>query len=262
MGPLEETEKEIMVASEHPPVSSLPYAYIDDIAAKTLKSYVYLYIDPRDGRPFYIGKGAGNRLFAHLNDRSESEKTARIAEIRDAGLEPQIDILRYGLSDSEARLVEAAAIDLYGKGNLTNRVAGYHQGSFGHITSQELILMFTARPVEVRHRVMLITINRLYRSGMTELELYEATRGTWVVGEHRNRVEYAFAVYQGIVREVYRIEKWHPAGTLSYETRELKVPSKQRRWEFSGHVADDIRGKYVGFSVGKGGQNPIRYVNV
>ena len=61
--------------------------------AQVLKSYVYVYIDPRDGKPFYIGKGQGSRLFAHLEDQSECEKVARIAKIRAAGLEPQIDIL-------------------------------------------------------------------------------------------------------------------------------------------------------------------------
>ena len=251
-----------MAVQKRHPVPLLQDTSINDMATKTLKAYVYLYIDPRDGKPFYIGKGRGNRLFTHLGDTSENEKVARIAEIREAGLEPQIDILRYGLSDSEARLVEAAAIDLYGKENLTNRMAGFHPGSFGRLTYKDVITMLTAKEVRVRHKVMLITINRLYRSGMTELELYEATRGAWVVGERRSEVEYAFAVYQGIVREVYRIEKWHPAGTLSYETRELGIPRKQPRWEFSGHVAHGIRDEYVGFSVGKGGQNPIRYVNV
>jgi hypothetical protein len=32
--------------------------------------------------------------------------------------------------------------------------------------------------------------------------------------------------------------------------------------EFEGGVAEDVRGDYVGRSVGKGGQNPITYVNV
>ena len=74
------------------------------------------------------------------------------------------------------------------------------------------------------------------------------------------------AVYQGIVREVFRINKWYPSGTLPYQTRDSEdvcddcIPP---RWEFEGKVADDeIRKEYVGISVGKGGQNPIRYVNV
>ena len=76
-----------------------------------LKSYVYMYIDPRNNEIFYIGKGKNGRVYAHLRDTSEHDKTARIAKIRQAGQEPQIDFLRYGLSDSEAMLVEAVAID-------------------------------------------------------------------------------------------------------------------------------------------------------
>ena len=237
-----------------------PVEKITDEVAETLNSYVYVYIDPRTGEPFYIGKGKGSRLFAHLDDQAESEKVARIAEIRRAGQEPQIDILRYGLSDAEATLVEAAAIDLIGKANLTNRVSGHHERSFGRVTSQEIITMLTAKPVTVQHKAILITINKLYRSDMTPLELYEATRGIWVVRPSLNKAHYAMAVYQGIVREVYEIDQWHPAGTLVYQTRDTSGFKGSKRWEFSGHVAQEIRDEYVGFSVGKGGQNPIRYV--
>ena len=173
--------------------------------AAGLKSYVYIYSDPDDGRPFYIGKGVGNRLFAHLDDTSETEKTATIAAIRNSGRQPQIDILRYGLTDAEASLVEAAAIDLIGLSKLTNRVAGHHVRSFARIASQEVIAMLSAKPVQVRHKAILITINKLYRSNMTIEELYEATRGIWKVGERREQAEFAMAVYQGIVREVYRM---------------------------------------------------------
>ena len=236
-----------------------------DEVADTLKSYVYVYVDPRNGEPFYIGKGRRDRLFSHLNDQSETQKVARIAEIRNNGKEPQIDILRYGLSDSEAALAEAAAIDLVGKANLTNRVAGHHEHSFGRITSQDLITMLTATPVVVHHKAILITINKLYRSNMTPQELYEATRGIWVIGPRRDRAEYAMAVYQGIVREVYRINKWYPAGTLEYQTRDdvsNRMDIVPERWEFSGDIAHEIRDEYVRRSVGKSGQNPIRYVNV
>lgn len=229
--------------------------------AAVLKSYVYVYTDPRNGRPFYVGKGQGNRLFAHLDDTSETEKTDTITTIRKSGLEPQIDILRYGLTDAEAALVEASAIDLIGLSRLTNRVAGHHEKSFGRIASQEVIAMLSAKPVHVRHKAILITINRLYRSDMTAEELYEATRGIWVVGPRREQAEYGMAVYQGIVREVYRIQKWHPAGTLKYHTRDSKGFKSSGRWEFEGIVATDIRDEYVGNSVGMGDQNPIRYKN-
>jgi hypothetical protein len=236
---------------------------IEGEVAKILKSYVYVYIDPRNGKPFYVGKGKDNRLFSHLQDQSETEKVAKIAEIRRTGKEPRIEILRYGLSDSEARLVEASSIDLIGKARLTNGTSGHHEGSFGRITSQRVITMLTAKKIKVQHKAILITINKLYRSDMTKEELYETTRGIWKVGEtRRNKVEYALALYQGIVLEVYRIKHWHPAGTLKYKYRDSSDYKNIARWEFSGSIATDIRDEYIGFSVGKAGQNPIRYANV
>lgn len=230
--------------------------------ANVLKSYVYIYVDPRNGEIFYIGKGNGNRLFAHLEDTSETNKTAKIADIRKSGKEPQIDLLRYGLSNAEAELVEASAIDLIGKSQLTNKMSGHHKGSFPRISSKELILMLNAKRTEVQHKAILITINRLYRSNMTVQELYEATRGTWRIGQRRNQVDIAMAVYQGIVREVYKVEQWHPAGTIEYQTRNSLELQTDKRWEFEGEKSgEDIRSQYVGFNVGKSGQNPIRYVN-
>ena len=231
--------------------------------AKILKSYVYVYIDPRNGKPFYIGRGKGNRLFSHLSEKSEANKVKKIAEIRRSGKKPRIEVLRYGLSDSEAELVEAAAIDLIGKAKLTNGLAGHHKGSFGRITSQRVISLLRAKKINVKHKAILITINKLYRSDMTKAELYETTRGIWVVGEKsRNKVEYAIALFQGIVLEVYRIKKWHPAGTLPYKNRDASDFKDSGRWEFSGSIAEDIRDEYIGFSVGKAGQNPIRYANI
>jgi hypothetical protein len=76
--------------------------------------YVYLYVDPRDDAVFYVGKGKGIRALSHLSDRSETEKARRIAELRKLGMEPSIEILRYGLTQKEALHVEAAAIELLG----------------------------------------------------------------------------------------------------------------------------------------------------
>ena len=124
-------------------------------------------------------------------------------------------------------------------------------------------MTLSAEPVVIRHKAILITINKLYRSDMTDLELYETTRGVWVVGKKREHAEIAMAVYQGIVREVYRIHHWHPSGTLPYQTRDAREFRDLRRWEFEGEVATDLRRFYVGKSVrkqlGSKSQNPIRY---
>ncbi len=70
-------------------------------------------------------------------------------------------------------------------------------------------------------------------------------------------------MYQGIVREVYRVRAWHPAGTVECRTRSnLRSDEAGDRWDIDGDLAVDVRDAYVGFSVGKGGQNPIRYVNL
>jgi len=231
--------------------------------ANILKSYVYVYVDPRNNESFYVGRGKGNRSFAHLDDQSKMEKVARIAEIRKSGNEPKIDILRYGTTSEGASLVEAAAIELVGVSKLTNAVRGNHKGTFGRISSKDLITMLTAKDAKIEDEAILILINRLYRSDMSAEELYEATRGIWKIGPKRERIEYAMAVYQGIVREVYRILEWLPAGTLKYETRDSTGFRSSGRWEFKGEVASEVRDRYMGFSVrrilGKA-RNPIRYV--
>lgn len=231
-----------------------------------LGHYVYLYINPVTKKVFYVGKGVGNRAFEHLDETSESEKTNIIDEIRQQGKEPQIELLRYDLSERESALIEASIIDYVGTDRLSNKVRGYDSRSYGRISVDELVTLLSAEPAEIRHKVVLITINRLYRGDMSPLELYEATRGIWRMGKRRERVDYAFSVYRGIVRQVYQIDAWYPADTLAYETRDLSDRDKSGRWEFEGSVAEDVHDDYVGKSIrscqGKPSQNPIRYVNV
>ena len=122
--------------------------------------------------------------------------------------------------------------------------------------------MSEPRGVIVREPALLVTINQLYRDDMSAEELYEATRGVWVLGPRREQVELVLAVFKGIVREVYRIERWLPAATLVYRTRsDIPAYRGSCRWEFEGVAATDVRDRYIGEWVGRGGQNPVRYVN-
>jgi len=235
--------------------------------AQHLGYYVYLYVDPRDGRPFYVGKGQRERILSHLSEKGESRKIRTIAELRAAGLEPRLEVLAHGLADEETALrIEAAVIDLLGLDDLTNLARGWQSVQMGRLPLSDLITYYAAQPVDVTDPVLLIRINRLYRHGMTPAELYEATRGTWVLGPRREGVSYALAVFHGVVREAYQIDRWHPAGTTPYATRNREELGTERRWEFTGHVADgDVRSRYVGHSVAsyfrRGQQSPVVYVN-
>lgn len=158
------------------------------------------------------------------------------------------------------------AIDLIGVKTLSNKVRGYGSTSVGRAPLEQLIALYANEPVEIEEPSLLIRINRLYRYDMNEDELYESTRGVWKVGKRRENVEYAFAVFRGIVREVYQIKKWVPAGSTQYTTDihgEVNIPG---RWEFVGAIADPvIRNKYLDKSVANyfssNSQNPITYVN-
>ena len=93
---------------------------------------------------------------------------------------------------------------------------------------------------------------------MTAADLYDITSGNWVIGVSRNNARYAFAVYHGIIREVYEIQRWLPT-----KARREEQKTKQR-WYLEGKVATHLH-YYVGCSTATysvlGAQNPIRYVN-
>jgi hypothetical protein len=162
--------------------------------------------------------------------------------------------------------IEAAVIDLLGLDDLTNHVSGWQSIQLGRMQLSELVTYYAAKPVTVTHPTLLIRINRLYRHGMSADELYEATRGVWKLGPRRKGAKYALAVFEGVVRQVYEIHQWHPAGTLPYSTRAHEVLTRDGRWEFEGAVAsEEVRSIYLDRPVAaylpKGQQNPVLYLN-
>lgn len=234
-----------------------------------LGSYVYLYLDPRTDQPFYVGKGVGNRCFAHLDGKGDSEKDAVLKELRAIGLEPQIDILRYALTDDEASLVESCVIDLLGLDALTNKVHGKHWKRGPRGTVEDLRVTLAAGSVEITDPVIIINIARLYRPGMSAAALYDASRHAWRVRPDRHKPDLALAVAGGIIREVYEIAQWLPAGS-TFRTNDQHGDGAHdadpTRFEFVGRIAEpSVRKRYLHRSVEcyfkPGAQNPIKYVN-
>lgn len=85
------------------------------------------------------------------------------------------------------------------------------------------------------------------------------------MGKKREQAKYAFAIFEGIVREVYEISGWFPAGA-TLNSRNLSGFNSEARWEFVGRRApEDLREKYRNGDVShlfpSGAQNPIKYLN-
>lgn len=177
------------------PVPSVDPAVLDQVAAE-LGLYVYLLVDPRDGVPFYVGKGRGLRYAAHgleaddvadASDAEQSRKHARINELRRLGLEHEIWILRYGLTPGEYTAVEAAAIDLLltfpvtaaggprlplgAAGQLTN-ARREDARSHGMRLLHSIVDEYAAPPLETETPLLLITLN-----GWTDLPEGEVVAG-------------------------------------------------------------------------------------
>lgn len=67
--------------------------------------YVYAYIDPATGEPFYVGKGRGKRVRTHLQPCHVAKNLPmynRLRRMLEVGQPPQIRLVATGLSESES----------------------------------------------------------------------------------------------------------------------------------------------------------------
>lgn len=250
---------------------------------------VYLYRNSLDKKIFYIGNGTDIRP-GQLSNRN-TPTMEKIKEIHNNHGEIKIEILRDKLDKATAEKFEAVAIDVIGLENLTNIIHSpggtkpYRRKSQRKARMEQNLEKMGADSIKgfldpqdanITEPSILIRINQLYRYGMDADSLYDVTRGIWVIGGRkaggrRDNAKYAFAVFKGLVLEVYKIKQWYLAGTEAtfYKTRpdcnELFICDPPR-WEFEGEIAESkIRDKYLGKSVKKclspNSQNPIQYVN-
>mgnify|MGYP006873149445 CR=1 FL=1 len=222
------------------------------------KYYVYRLVDPRNLQTFYVGKGCGNRVFQHVNeakkligqDMDEDEVSLKIQLISDIlaeGKEVIAVIHRRGLTEHEAFEVEAALIDAYP--GLTNIQRG-HGNERGVISLKDLMTVLnTVEYTEPKDNYIIIKTSptAINNNG----SLYEATRRAWraklTTAMHYN---YVLACVYGIVREVYKVEKW-------FQYSDTRIA-------FEGSPTNDSISQLKGFKIPsyyrvKGAANPFVY---
>lgn len=221
--------------------------------------YVYFLQDPRTDEVFYAGKGIGNRVFNHLDGAvetdGETEKLDKIREIISSGNKVCHYILRHGLTEKVSFEVEASLIDFIGMKNLSNMQGGHYSSDYGIKTTDEISAMYDAEEFSTDKPLLLININKRYYREITDEELYQSTRKSWVVGERKKNAKFAVATYRGLTREIYEIHEWYPS----------EVDGKTR-WGFHGCKASDeirreLRYKSIASYFPKGAANPIKYLN-
>lgn len=242
------------------------------LTEKALKYYVYLLVDPRDGKIFYVGKGVKDRVFNHLKCAVNGEdKTAKLDTIRDierVGKKVQYYIVRHGLEEEAAFLVESVLIDLLTYrdfahvANISNIQRGHHQTDFGIKTAEELEIMYGGADIkegDIVDKVMTINIRLTFDLHMEDpAGIYEATRKSWKVSKTRaEKVEYVFGEHEGVILAIFKPIKWeHEKGNLErwmfegYEITEQNNPEVFHRY-YHKHL---IKAKHA--------QNPIHYYNV
>lgn len=204
-----------------------------EVAERLGPYYVYVLVDPRDECVFYVGKGSKQRLRAHgreagltPEENPKSAKVRRIRAIRAAGSEPRVDVVRHGLDEAQALLVEAALIDALD--GLVNVVDG-HGSEQGREPLSEYVARYGAPPVaNDAPPVVLIRVGRWremreemepgvwrrgngYWPGISLQELVDSARGWWKINPvsiERRGIVHAVAVYDGVTRAVLKIGEW------------------------------------------------------
>ena len=195
---------------------------MDKFSEKSLISlgdyYVYGLIDPRNKQIFYIGKGTKNRIFEHEkeslnNPDSDKLKLKTIQGIKNEGLEVEKIIINSNLTEQEAFVAEASLINIYNyfsNTKLTNIVSGHHSSEALSVDEFEKINgAIPLQENDIKHKILVIKINQLYKRGMNEQSVYEIVRGIWRASiEKAKTVDYVFGVYNSLIIAVYKPSQW------------------------------------------------------
>lgn len=169
------------------------------------------------------------------------------------------------------------AFNYIGDVGLTNIVAGRHSAQALSVEDFEKI--YGAEELcedNIKHKILVIKINRLYRRDIPKNELYDSVRGVWRASMNNAKsVDYVFGVYNSLIVAVYKPTQWYKCKdapekrprqdeilTSRMENRiffvdenfELGLPPDENEIFYYGK-------SIAGLKLNQGAQNPIIYLN-
>jgi hypothetical protein len=228
-----------------------------------LRTYVYRLLDPGNGETFYVGKGIGNRVFAHVKGAlgvdadTLTDKLQRIKDIRHDGFEVIHVAHRHGMDEATAFEVEVALIDAYPEAS--NSIGGRGSDERGLMHANQIIERYDAKEIVFHHSAILINVSQ---TAAERDSIYEAVRYAWKLDPgNAAQAEIVLAVDQGLVISVFIAKEWLAATAQNFPGR----PDWPGRWGFDGQEAPEaIRDLYLRHRLPdrmrkRGSANPIRY---
>jgi hypothetical protein len=272
----------LYLAAERPEepgvVAPLSEGFTPDVAAR-LRTYVYLLVDPRTGRPFFVGRGKNDQCFRHLlaarlvsgsdigaaggpdgPDPKNAQVVDRIRAIEATGSQVRIDILRHGLTPAEAKLAEGVARDALG-------LAG---GGPGQRAPASEITARLARKAKFQrgHQVVLLRTGTTGSLGANRVgaDVAEHLREGWRIGrrwiqpESPRSPHWAVLVADELVEAVFRIDGWVPTAASGGQAGGEGVVRYAFRGERDPELEQRYRGRSVRAYLAPGSPSPVTYV--
>jgi hypothetical protein len=150
-----------------------------------------------------------NALFEPQDEKEDAQslKIQRIQDILYEGLEVIHIIHRWGMTETEALLVESALMDAYP--GLTNIQGGYHCDN-GVVSTHSLQKRFESEVFVDRDDIKYLII-KIRKSVIEDRgSVYEAVRRAWKISiDNAQNYPYVLAVENGIVKGVFEVDYWY-----------------------------------------------------
>lgn len=203
-------------------------------------------------------------MFSHENEAREhpSSKLNKIREIMDGEREIEYFILKHGLSEKEAILVESVMID-YAKHfhtTLTNENNGDDSDSSGLMTLDEFRSRNRIEPLEcIPKGCVVININKHYKRNSSQKEIYEQVKKSWKMAKSRigdlsnPDIKVVLAEYNQSIVGVFEVESWYEAPNSNGKMRYGFI----RKEDLNSKTKERYLNKH--FKKKRGQANPIAY---